>query len=145
MISLTRSFKRKFFRHRNLSKFLFIIVLTSLESAFPTAIHVNLDKDRGHKKTTNDIMKTKVDLDSVSVVYKVEAVANCKRIGKVKTSKIIELWQKKHACEIRINDLRREASFHNGNAMLLDVSELGCDVKEMSGTAYFCPSLDVTR
>lgn len=65
-------------------------------------------------KKTVEILKQKRIYPIVEVITDWKLIVDCTALGVVKSSRNIEIWQKKNACEIFIKDFKKKPQFKTG-------------------------------
>lgn len=120
-----------------MNSFLYIFVII----AIPVHLYAfTLTAHEGARKNTREVLKSQVKGGDVQVIFNKKLRGRCEFLGRVTTSKKVELWEKSKSCTVRIESLRKEAAFVKANTLYVDIETFGCDGKVMSGEAYFCSS-----
>lgn len=85
-----------------------------------------------------EIMNSQKAITSnIEVVFSEPDSKKCKRVGSVRTSKPIELWQKADACIIRHLELKRQTVLLQGSLVFVDPIQ-DCEKNVFEGQAYCC-------
>lgn len=120
---------------------LFFVLMTSLLGAkdivpgTPSVPAYIVERDRG---STSGLMENRKAITSnIEVVFTEPDLKKCKRVGSVRTSKPVEMWQKGEACIIRHMELKRQSVLMKGNVVYVDPIQ-ECDANVFTGQSYCC-------
>lgn len=82
----------------------------------------------------------KAIVTNIKLVFEQPDLKKCKKVGLVRTSIPIEIWQKGDACTIRQNELRRQSVLLKGNTVYIDVID-DCNAPTYQGQAFCCDGI----
>ena len=90
------------------------------------------------RPSTDEVFKSKLPSQEIVTTKDRGSLSRCQKIKSVSTYRAIEFWQRKKACRLVMENLKKEVSFVKGDTLFVEIPLEGCVEGKLTGEAYKC-------